>query len=200
MCNFTRREILQILAMALPVSLLGCWKNKDVFYDEHVCVHVFAPTISIPEPLLKRYDNIPTRTKLSSVFNIGIPELLICTTSSSFRDLFQYFWPITREEFHEIQRLISVKFDKSEIDGKEDIEDFARYLENRKGELRSGDIKSAIILTFNDYTRYWSSHLINLWQNQVLRSSLYSKIRLVLHTYVISQRYRKASGGHHLNI
>jgi hypothetical protein len=150
--------------MAFPVSMFSCWKNKDVFDDERVCVHVFDPKISIPEPLLKRYDKIPARAEQGSLFNIGIPELIICGTTSSFLNIFQYFWPITRKEFQKIHGMISVQFD-SEINGKEDTEHFSRYLKDQMGNLRSEGNKSAIILTLNDYTKYWASDLIQTWRN-----------------------------------
>ncbi len=79
--------------------------------------------------------------------------------------MFQYFWPITQEEFQKIHGVISVKFEKSEITGKADIDAFSNYLEEQRSSLHAKDTKSAIILTLNDYTKYWSSHLIALWQN-----------------------------------
>jgi hypothetical protein len=124
--DYTRREVLQILSIAFPASVLGCW-SRDVFDDERVCIHVLTREITIPEPLLKRYDNIPARSKRANLFNIGIPELLLCTTSSGFLEMFQYFWPITQEEFQKIHGVISLKFEKSEITGKADIDAFSNY-------------------------------------------------------------------------
>jgi hypothetical protein len=60
---FTRREILQFLSMIFPLSFLGCARG-DVFSDERVCVHVFNHDITIPEPLLQRYQKIPDRTEV----------------------------------------------------------------------------------------------------------------------------------------
>ncbi len=87
MNKYTRREILQILLMGYPSLLLGCKKDDDIFDDERVCVHIFNSKISFPEPLLQKYDKIPKR-KGSNFFNIGIPELIICTTSISFLNMF----------------------------------------------------------------------------------------------------------------
>jgi hypothetical protein len=150
--------------MSLPASGLGCG-SKDVFDKEHVCVHVFTPDIKIPEPLLERYEDIPARSPMTNLFNIGIPEILLCTTTSSFLQMFQYFWPITREEFQRVHGMISPKFEKPEIIGKADIDAVSKYLEEHRSSLYSKDTKSAILFTFNDYTKYWSAHLVALWQN-----------------------------------
>ena len=165
MCDYTRREILRILYLSLPISLLGCRINKDAFDEERVCVHVFNKGISIPEPLIKGYDNIPARTVGNKLFEVGIPELLICKTTFSCLDMFQYFWPVTREEFKRLHGSLTVKFERSLITKKEDIEDFSRYLDGQPGSLRSESTKSVVILTLNNYTKYWSSRIITSWQN-----------------------------------
>ncbi len=164
MCNFTRREILRILSMAFPATLLGC-SCKDHFEDERVCIHIFNSTISLPQPLLERPKNIPARSERGSFFQIGIPELILCTATTSFLDLFQYFWPITRKEFEQWRGLISVMFNKSEITGQKDIDELTRYLQEQKISIRSKSMKMALVLTFNDYTKYWIAHLIETWRN-----------------------------------
>lgn len=164
MSKYTRREVLRLLSSVLPAALLGC-SNKDVFDEELVCVHVFQPGYKIPAPLLALHDDIPTRSKLRGLFQLGIPELILCTTSIDFLSLFQYFWPVTRYEFQRIDGLISASFSKSELTGKGDVVDFRKYLEDHRDELGMRDEKTAIILTFNDFTEYYAPDLVELWRN-----------------------------------
>jgi hypothetical protein len=138
---------------------------RDVFDDEQVCIHVFTSGILIPKPLLKSYRRVPRRPKRGRLFQVGIPELLVCTTATGFLNVFQYFWPVSRDEFRYLQEEMSVQFEKEEVRGRGDVDDLARYLEAEGDELRSGSGTSAVVLTLNGYTRYWSSELIALWRD-----------------------------------
>lgn len=137
---------------------------EEVVDDEHICIHIFTAEALIPKPLLKDYRRVSKRPKRRKLFRIGIPELLVCTTATGFLDVFQYFWPVSRDELRSLQEQVTVWFEKSEIRGREDIDDLARYLSVHGNELRSGGCTSAVALTLNDYTRYWSSDVIALWR------------------------------------
>ena len=163
MNKFTRREILQFFTMLFPATLLG-FRQKDSFDEELVCVHIFQPTFQIPEPLLTQYRTIPTRDKLKNLFQVGIPELLLCTTEIKFLSIFQYFWPITRSEFQSSYKQISIEYKKLELNEKKDILDFSRYLESHWNRSKKEDTKSAIIFTYNDMTKYFASEIISQWQ------------------------------------
>jgi len=163
MNKFTRREILQFFTMLIPATLLG-FREKDSFDEELVCVHIFQPALRIPEPLLTQYRTIPTRDKLKKLFQVGIPELLLCTTEIKFLSIFQYFWPITRSEFQSSYKQISIEYNKLELNEKKDILDFSRYLESNWNESKKEDTKSAIIFTYNDMTKYFASEIISQWQ------------------------------------
>ena len=163
MNKFTRREILQFFTMLIPATLLG-FREKDSFDEELVCVHIFQPTFQIPEPLLTQYRTIPTRDKLNNLFQVGIPELLLCTTEIKFLSIFQYFWPITRSEFQSSYKQISIEYNKLELNEKKDILDFSRYLESNWNGSKKEDTKSAIIFTYNDMTKYFASEIISQWQ------------------------------------
>ena len=163
MNKFTRREILQFFTMLIPATLLG-FREKDSFDEELVCVHIFQPTFQIPEPLLTQYRTIPTRDKLENLFQVGIPELLLCTTEIKFLSIFQYFWPITRSEFQSSYKQISIEYNKLELNEKKDILDFSRYLESNWNGSKKEDTKSAIIFTYNDMTKYFASEIISQWQ------------------------------------
>jgi hypothetical protein len=163
MNKFTRREILQFFGMLFPATLLGFGK-KDSFDEELVCVHIFQPAFRIPEPLLTQYRTIPERNKLKNLFQVGIPELLLCTTEIKFLSIFQYFWPITRSEFQSSYNQISIEYNKLELNEKKDILDFSRYLESNWNGSKKEDTKSAIIFTYNDMTKYFASEIISQWQ------------------------------------
>jgi hypothetical protein len=164
MNKFTRREILQFFTMLIPATLLG-FREKDCFDEELVCVHIFQPTFRIPEPLLTQYRNIPTRDKLKNLFQVGLPELLLCTSEINFLSIFQYFWPITRSEFQSSYKQISIEYNKLELNEQKDILDFSRYLESNWNGSKKEDAKSAIIFTYNDMTKYFASEIISLWHN-----------------------------------
>lgn len=163
MNKFTRREILQFLGMLFPATLLG-FREKDSFDEELVCVHIFQPAFRIPEPLLTQYRTIPERNKLKNLFQVGIPELLLCTTEIKFLSIFQYFWPITRSEFQSSYKQISIEYNKLELDEKKDILDFSRYLKSNWNGSKKEDSKSAVIFTYNDMTKYFASEIISQWQ------------------------------------
>ena len=163
MNKFTRREILQLLGLLFPATLLG-FREKDIFDEELVCVHIFQTAFRIPEPLLIQYKNIPERNKFRNLFHVGMPELLLCITETKFLSIFQYFWPITRSEFQSSYKQISIEYQKLELNEKQDILDFSRYLEsNWSGSKKEGS-KSVIIFTYNDMTKYFASEIIRQWQ------------------------------------
>ena len=163
MNKFTRREIIQLLWLLFPATLLG-FREKDIFDKELVCVHIFQPAFRIPDPLLTQYRIIPERNKFRNLFHVGIPELLLCTTEIKFLSIFRYFWPITRSKFQNSYEQISVKYNKLELNEKKDILDFSRYLKRNWNESKKEDSKSAIIFTYNDMTKYFASEIISQWK------------------------------------
>ena len=132
MCNFTRREILKILSLSIPATLLRCSK-KDLLEGERVCIHIFNKNIEIPKPLLKQYNNTPNRPENSKFFQIGVPELLLCTSPISLINIFQYVWPISQDEFKRFHGSISIRFKKYEIAGRKDIDDFVNDYKDEMG-------------------------------------------------------------------
>ena len=163
MNKFSRREMLQLLGLLFPATLLG-FREKNSFDEELVCAHIFQPTFRLPESLLTKYRNIPERNKLKNLFHVGIPELLLCTTEIKFLSIFQYFWPITRSEFQSSYEKISLKYNKLELNEKKDILDFSRYLKSNWNGSKKEDSKSAIIFTYNDMTKYFASEIISQLQ------------------------------------
>ena len=152
--------------MILPVSALGFRSEgaQDSFDRELVCVHIFQPGLKIPEPLWERHDSIPVLRDQSDLFNLKIPELILCTTEKNFLSIFEYFWPIERSEFNDTFRKVSVEYQKLKITGKSEVSELSRCPENIKAEKKRNMKNTAIIFTLNDFTRYFIADYLNLWQ------------------------------------
>ena len=155
-----------MLSMILPASALGYRSQgaQDAFDKELVCVHIFQQGFKMPDPLWERYDSIPVRGNQSDLFNLKIPELLLCSTDKDFLSIFRYFWPIERAEFYNTYSSASVKYEKVKIAERSDIYEFSGFLENFHAELKRNIYKTAVILTFNDFTRYFAADILDLWQ------------------------------------
>jgi hypothetical protein len=154
-----------MLSMILPASALGfrSERTQDAFDKELVCVHIFQPGFKIPDPLWERYDSIPVRRNPLGLFNLKIPELILCSIDRNFLSIFEYFWPIERAEFNDTIRKATVKYKKVKITEKSDVSDFSGFLENIHAQKRN--IKeTAVIFTLNDFTRYFAADILNLWQ------------------------------------
>ena len=166
MRRFTRRQILKMLAMILPASAFGfrIERTQDAFDKELVCIHIFQSGFKIPDLLWERYDSIPTRGNPPDTFNLKIPELLICRTENTFLSIFEYFWPIERDEFNDTLRKVTIKYAKAKITGKHDISEFSGFLENIHAESKRDMNKIAVIFTLNEFTRYFAADILNQWQ------------------------------------
>ena len=166
MYRFTRRQVLQMLSMILPASAFGFRSegSQDAFDKELVCVHIFQPGFKIPDPLWERYNFIPVRGNPSDLFNLKIPELLLCRTDKRFLSILEYFWPIERAEFNDALRKVTVKYEKVKITEKSDISEFSGLLESIHAETKRNIKKTAVIFTLNEFTRYFAADILNLWQ------------------------------------
>jgi len=160
MTGLSRRDFLQALAAAYGAALMGCEREGDRFAQEHVCIHIFDPADSIPAPLLERTAHPSVRDAAEDYFEIGLPELLFCTTRTRFLDMFQYFWPFSREDFARLQQSIAIGYQRQIIGRAADLDDFAMYLRAHKSELARGSASSAVIFTFNEFTRCWTPDVI----------------------------------------
>ena len=151
--------------MILPASALGLRGEgaQDAFHKELVCVHIFKPGFKIPDPLWKRYDSTPVRENPSGLFNLKIPELLLCSTDKDFLSIFEYFWPIERDEFNDTLGKVILKYEKAKITEKRDVSEFAGFLETNHAQLKR-NIKTAVVFTLNNFTRYFAADILNLWQ------------------------------------
>ncbi|MCK8600122.1 hypothetical protein [Desulfoferrobacter suflitae] len=152
---------MQMFCVAIPAALLDS-VGFDVFQDELICVHVYDPSKLIPAPLLEARDGKMSRNEDQRYFQSGLPELMLCTSRVRFLDLFQYFWPISREEFRRMQEKIEAKLAKAKLISDQDVEEIARYLDQNDQLAVAGDVTSAVILTLNDHTVQWASEIVQI--------------------------------------
>jgi hypothetical protein len=150
---------MRLFCISIPAALLSS-SGLNIFADERICVHVYELNNPIPEPLLEKQPNIPARSKSKHYFQSGLPELIVCTSRVRFLDLFQYFWPLSPEEFRSMQEATEVKFAKPEIFSDKDVEELSRYLSENDSLNGSQRMTSAVVLTLNDYTMNWVSEIV----------------------------------------
>ncbi len=159
-----------MLSMILPASALGLISKgkQDAFDRELVCVHIFQPGFKIPDPLWERYDSIPDRQNLSGLFNLKIPELILCDTDKEFLSIFAYFWPLERAEFNDTLSKVSVKYERPKITEKNDLSEFSRFLDKIQVDSKKHTKITALIFTLNDFTRYFVADILNIWQTYTI--------------------------------
>jgi hypothetical protein len=160
-CRLSRREMLQFLTVVLPTAVFG-YKVIDYFDDELVCVHVYALSQKLPDPLLQSNQESQRRIERRSYFQIGLPELILCRTEVRLLDIFEYFWPITRPEIQRFQNSSEILFSLPVI---EQVDQFAglETALNRASEKQKSQKRSlAVILTLNSYTRNACHRLVNI--------------------------------------
>ncbi len=163
--NCTRREFLVRLSAAHAAMALGCNQSSegDWLGRERVCIHVFDLREPLPGPLQETDTAVPPRGN-KAYFNPGIPELALCTTSMKFLQMFQYFWPVTREEMARLERTTELRFQRAIINSGREIEEFAAYLRAHRGDSRPPGTSIAALFTFHDYTRQWIAAVVRASQ------------------------------------
>jgi hypothetical protein len=159
--QLSRREMLRFMMVVLPTTLFG-YQKADYFDEELVCVHVFSPSQDLPSPLLKSNGEISKRTEVKKYFQIGLPELLLCETKIALLDIFQYFWPVSRQEITRFHTEIEIRQMIIKVQGIEDLKSFEKKLDTpHKDQFRKAASLS-VILTLNDYTRHICKHLVGI--------------------------------------
>ena len=160
-CRLSRREMLRFMTVVLPTALFG-YKLIDYFDEELVCVHVYALSQNLPDPLLERNQESEKRIEGGAYFQIGLPELILCRTEIRLLDIFAYFWPITRPEIQRFQNSSKVLFSLPIIEQVDQLAGLETAL-NQTGEKQKSQKGSlAVILTLNSYTRNACRQLVNI--------------------------------------
>jgi hypothetical protein len=160
----TRRDFLVRLSAAHAAFFLGCQRSggEDWLARERVCIHVFDPRGLIAKPLLADLGSPPERGN-QAYFNFGLPELAVCSTQEKFLQMFQYFWPVTQDEIAHLRRTVEVKFQRAAINGADDVQQLGSFLRDHQAGQARGTT-SAVLLTYNDYTRFWARAVIRAAQ------------------------------------
>ncbi len=161
MTYLSRRDLLECLAAACAsTALTGCSRRYDPYGAERVCIHVFHPRQFVPAPLAEKTDIQPRRSAGQQYFNIGLPELVVCQSRGRLLDLFQYFWPFSRDDFETLQKAIEIRYQKSIVSTASDVREFATYLREHRPQGAVMGASSAVIFTWNEYTRQWSADIV----------------------------------------
>jgi pimeloyl-ACP methyl ester carboxylesterase len=107
--------LLEQLLLAPCVSLVSC-RDRDWLERERVCVHVYRPSQFLPKPLLET-PLPPPRQRRPVSFKLAYPELVLCSLPRSLVETFQYFWPLSKEEFRDFESGARIEWALPTIDG-----------------------------------------------------------------------------------
>ncbi len=154
MASLTRRQVMELLATALPLSTLGC-RSTELPPEDRVCAHVYPATLEVPASLLTDFGPPPAARTGTPPFTTGLPDVFICTTAVPFLKLFPYFWPVAPEEFRRARDSIRTLYRIDELSAAARAEEVERWLAGRS--LPAG---SAGVFTLNDFTRYFARRLL----------------------------------------
>ena len=160
-CRLSRREMLRFLTVVLPTALFG-YKLIDYFDEELVCVHVYALSQNLPDPLLESNQESEERIEGGGYFQIGLPELILCRTEIGLLDIFTYFWPITRPEIQRFQNSSKVLFSLPVVKQIDQLAGLEAALNRTAEKQKSQKGSLAVILTLNRYTRNVCHRLVNI--------------------------------------
>ena len=160
-CRLSRRQMLRFLTLVLPTALFG-YRVIDYFDKELVCVHVYALSQGLPEPLLENSAKSERRIEGRSYFQIGLPELTLCRTEIRLLDIFPYFWPVTRPEIQRFQNTSKIEFSLPVVESDDQLAVLETAL-SRTGENQIAHKGSlAVILTLNGHTRNICRRLVDM--------------------------------------
>ena len=147
--------------VVLPTTLFG-YQKADYFDEELVCVHVYNPYQELPSPLLKLHGEISKRTEDKQYFQIGLPELLLCETKIALLEMFQFFWPVSRQETTRFKNAIEIRHKILKVHGIEDLRNLEKKLDTLNNDQSRKADSLAVILTLNIYTRHICKHLVGI--------------------------------------
>ena len=164
-CRLSRREMLRFLTAVLPTALFG-YSLIDYFDDELVCVHVYALSQNLPDPLLESNEISEGRIEGGACFQIGLPELILCRTEIRLLDIFAYFWPLTRPEIQRFRDSSTVLFTLPVVEHVDQLAGLEGALEQigKKQIAEKGAL--AVILTLNRYTRNACHRLVKICRDK----------------------------------
>ena len=160
MISLSRRQLLEMLFL-IPCTNLFCCSRNNLFVRERVCVHVYRPEQFLPEPLTALSGG-PAPERREGLFTLGIPELIVCSMSHSFLETFQYFWPLTEDEFRAFERSLVIEWEIDKIKRAEDIADFRKSFEGSGSSNQSASGNKIVVFTFNAFTQHWAAEVMSI--------------------------------------
>lgn len=134
-----RRDVIALLILLLAGATLGC-RRGDPFARELVCIHILDPAEPLPGPLRPVAGRPASRTG-TAAFSVGLPELLLARANRPLLELFEYFWPFTREELEQLRAELTVEFSREALTSDADLAAFRRAL------AASGQGRRVVVLT-----------------------------------------------------
>jgi hypothetical protein len=160
-CRLSRREMLRFLTIVLPTALFG-YRYIDYFDEELVCVHVYALSQSLPDPLLEKHAKAEKRIQGRPYFQIGLPELILCRTEIKLLDIFSYFWPVTRPEIKRFQNTSKIVFSLPVVESGDQLAGLETAFSRADEKQKAHQASLAVILTLNSYTRNICGRLVDM--------------------------------------
>ncbi len=76
--------------------------------------------------------------------------------------MFQYFWPVSRQEITRFQKAIEIQYKILKIHATKNLRNLEKILDTQNNYHLSKAASLAIILTLNDYTRHICNHLVGI--------------------------------------
>jgi hypothetical protein len=156
-CGLNRREALKCLFLALPMPGAIVRAARDAFDSERVCFHVYNRELMPPDVLSRKPAGAPGHESRSGIFNIGIPELLLCSTGRRFLDAFPYFWPVDRGELAPVKEA-AVLFSADAVRDLKTVEAFRKALESSQPQA------AAVLFTLNAATAVFNPQIVDAWR------------------------------------
>ncbi len=160
----SRRECLRRLALVLAATPLGGCGKRDPFAERCVCVHIFEAGDRLPPPLLGPPIRRDELTPSPEDFDIGLPELMVCATRVRLLDAHRYFGPFTRAHRHELERSISIRFERTAVRSGGDVEALRSFLARPTPKADGQNPRTALILVLHGGSRPWLPRVVEAWR------------------------------------
>jgi hypothetical protein len=153
MRGMTRRECLQRLLLLLAAPVVGCGRKRDPFAEQCVCIHVFEAGDPLPSPLLRAPRVLAELKPAPRDFDVGLPDLMVCSTRIRFLDLFRTFWPFTLARREELRRQAAVAYRVPAVRTADDVARLAAFLRAERGRLAVEGARVAVVFVLHGGNR-----------------------------------------------
>lgn len=139
---------------ALIALLAGARCSRgDRFARQLVCNHIFELNEPLPPPLLSAAASDDELRPAAAEFDIGLPELMACTTTTRFLEVFRTFWPVRRADIERLRAAVTVAFELPAVRAPRDVEAFAAALAGLRRRTPRGAPRIVAVFTLHGETR-----------------------------------------------